>query len=115
MMMSIARAIRTTVEVDGAVATDRWIIEGRWRTVRTVLATAGERLVLQHVKWTRGEPGADSEVEGLAMDEVDQDGRFVRAVARRLRVRDYRVIYTIDPPDVVVIVKVGHRREVYED
>jgi len=33
--------------------------------------------------------------------------------ARRLRVGDYRVIYTIDPPDVVVIVKIGHRREVY--
>ena len=35
--------------------------------------------------------------------------------ARRLRVGDYRVIYTIEPPDVVVIVKIGHRREVYED
>jgi len=35
--------------------------------------------------------------------------------ARRLRVGDYRVIYTIEPPDVVVVVKIGHRREVYED
>ena len=35
--------------------------------------------------------------------------------ARRLRVGDYRVIYTIEPPDVVVIVKIGHRREVYGD
>ncbi len=35
--------------------------------------------------------------------------------ARRLRVGDYRVIYTIEPPDVVVIVKIGHRREVYAD
>ena len=35
--------------------------------------------------------------------------------ARRLRVGDHRVIYTIEPPDVVVIVKIGHRREVYED
>ena len=34
--------------------------------------------------------------------------------ARRLRVGDDRVIYTIEPPDVVVIVKIGHRREVYE-
>ena len=33
--------------------------------------------------------------------------------ARRLRVGDYRVIYTIEPPDVVVIVKIGHRRDVY--
>ena len=35
--------------------------------------------------------------------------------ARRLRVGDYRVIYTIEPPETVVIVKIGHRREVYED
>jgi mRNA interferase RelE/StbE len=35
--------------------------------------------------------------------------------ARRLRVGDYRVIYTIEPPDTVLIVKIGHRREVYED
>jgi addiction module RelE/StbE family toxin len=35
--------------------------------------------------------------------------------ARRLRVGDYRVIYTIEPPDIVVIIKIGHRREVYED
>jgi mRNA interferase RelE/StbE len=33
--------------------------------------------------------------------------------ARRLRVGDNRVIYTIEPRDVVVIVKIGHRREVY--
>ena len=35
--------------------------------------------------------------------------------ARRLRVGDYRVIYTIEPPETVLIVKIGHRREVYED
>ncbi len=35
--------------------------------------------------------------------------------ARRLRVSDYRVIYRIEPPDVVLIVKIGHRREVYEE
>ena len=34
--------------------------------------------------------------------------------ARRLRVGDYRVIYSVEPPDVVVVVKIGHRREVYE-
>lgn len=35
--------------------------------------------------------------------------------ARRLRVGDYRVIYAIEPPDAVLVVKIGHRREVYED
>jgi mRNA interferase RelE/StbE len=34
--------------------------------------------------------------------------------ARRLRVGDHRVIYRIEPPDVVVVVKIGHRRDVYE-
>lgn len=40
--------------------------------------------------------------------------RYSLKGARRLRVGDWRVIYTIEPPDVVVVVKIGHRREVYE-
>jgi addiction module RelE/StbE family toxin len=34
--------------------------------------------------------------------------------ARRLRVADWRVVYTIELPDVVLIVKIGHRKDVYE-
>jgi mRNA-degrading endonuclease RelE of RelBE toxin-antitoxin system len=30
-------------------------------------------------------------------------------------VGDYRVIYRIEPPDVVLVVKIGHRREVYKE
>lgn len=33
---------------------------------------------------------------------------------RRIRVRDYRVIYRIEPLSTVVILKIGHRRDVYE-
>ena len=33
---------------------------------------------------------------------------------RRLRVEDWRIVYAIEPPDVVLIVKIGHRKEVYE-
>ena len=34
---------------------------------------------------------------------------------RRLRVDDYRVIYKIDDIDhLVIIVKIGHRKEIYE-
>jgi len=40
--------------------------------------------------------------------------RYSLKGARRLRVGDYRVIYTIESDDVVLIVKIGHRREVYE-
>ena len=41
--------------------------------------------------------------------------RYSLKGARRLRVRDWRVIYTIEPPDLVLVVKIGHRKEVYED
>jgi mRNA interferase RelE/StbE len=35
---------------------------------------------------------------------------------RRLRVEDYRIIYQIDNENqIVLIVKIGHRKEVYED
>ena len=47
--------------------------------------------------------------------ELGKPLRYSFRGARRLRVGDYRVIYTIEPPDVVVVVKIGHRRDVYED
>jgi addiction module RelE/StbE family toxin len=40
--------------------------------------------------------------------------RYSLKGARRLRVQDWRVIYTIEPPDVVLIAKIGHRKEVYQ-
>ena len=40
--------------------------------------------------------------------------RYSLKGARRLRVEDWRVVYTIEPSDVVLIVKIGHRKEVYE-
>ena len=40
--------------------------------------------------------------------------RYSLRGARRLRVNDWRVIYTIEPPDVVLVLKIGHRKEVYE-
>ena len=39
--------------------------------------------------------------------------RYSLKGARRLRVEDHRVIYRIEPPDAVLILKIGHRREVY--
>ncbi len=33
--------------------------------------------------------------------------------ARALRVGDYRVIYRLEPPSTVVVLKIGHRRDVY--
>ena len=40
--------------------------------------------------------------------------RYSLKGARRLRVGDYRVIFTIEPDAVILIVKIAHRREVYE-
>lgn len=40
--------------------------------------------------------------------------RYSLKGARRLRVGDYRVIYRVEPPAAVLIIKIGHRREVYE-
>ena len=47
--------------------------------------------------------------------ELGKPLRYSLKGARRLRVGYYRVIYRIEPPDVVLVVKIGHRREVYED
>ncbi len=47
--------------------------------------------------------------------ELGKPLRYSLRGARRLRVGDYRVVYRIEPPDVVVIVKIGQRREVYEE
>ena len=41
--------------------------------------------------------------------------RYSLKGARRLRVGDYRVIYRIESGDVVLVIKIGHRKEVYED
>ena len=71
------RLFRTTVDVEGAVANDLQIFGGAWRSVRTLLATAGDRLALQHVMWTTGAADAFSEIEMLALDEVNPQGRFV--------------------------------------
>lgn len=34
---------------------------------------------------------------------------------RRMRVGDYRIIFKIEEPSTVLIVKIGHRKEVYEE
>lgn len=47
--------------------------------------------------------------------ELGQPLRYNLKGARRLPVGDYRVIYKIEPPQTVLIVKIGHRKEVHED
>jgi len=71
---------RTTTGADGEVINAQWVIEGGWRPARTLLATAGDRLVLQNWLWTTGEGDARSETEVLELDEIDEEGRFVRTI-----------------------------------
>jgi mRNA interferase RelE/StbE len=66
------------------------------RSVRRQVRTAIERKLVSHPI------------------EFGRPLRYSLKGARRLRVGDWRVIYTIEPPDVVLVVKIGHRREVYE-
>ncbi len=40
--------------------------------------------------------------------------RYSLKGARSLRVGDHRVVFTIEPDNVVLIVKIGHRGDVYE-
>ena len=40
--------------------------------------------------------------------------RYSLKGARSLRAGDYRVVFAIERDDVVLIVKIGHRRDVYE-
>lgn len=40
--------------------------------------------------------------------------RYSLKGGRRLRAGDWRIIYTVEAPDVVLVVKIGHRREIYE-
>ena len=47
--------------------------------------------------------------------EIGKPLRYSLKGARRMGVGDYRVIYKIEPPNTVLIVKIGHRKEVYED
>jgi class 3 adenylate cyclase/tetratricopeptide (TPR) repeat protein/ketosteroid isomerase-like protein len=71
------RLFRMSADLGQTLTGDYLILEDGWRPVRTLLATAGDRLALQHILWTTGEAGAASEIETLMVSEVDGDGRFV--------------------------------------
>jgi hypothetical protein len=72
---------RMEVDLGGTLSSDRILIEDGWRPARTLLATAGDQLALQHILWTTGDADATSEVEMLMVSEVGPDGRFVCGAA----------------------------------
>ncbi len=75
------RATRLTGDRDMLLASIRII--GSWpnaRLARTVLATAGERLMLERAHWTGGEHGSRFEIESLNLIEVDAEGRIIASL-----------------------------------
>ncbi len=71
-----------TGDRDMFLAGNRVIASSGGRPLRTVLATAGDRLALEHLRWTGagGDVGA-FEAENLSVIEVDAEGRIAAIVA----------------------------------
>jgi hypothetical protein len=63
------------------MASGRLIGGARTRIVGTVLATAGDRLALEHFRWIGADDRVPFEMENLALIEVDAEGRIVTVIA----------------------------------
>src|SRR5439155_14533629 len=76
------RFILLTGDRDMFIATGRWLASQRFSNSRTLLATAGDRLALEHVRWFAGAADVpDAEIETLHLTEVDAEGRLVALLA----------------------------------
>ena len=55
-------------------------------------------------------------IDGLASDPRPAGAKALKGERRlRIRVGDYRIIYEVDDGELIVlVVRVGHRREVYD-
>lgn len=71
------RLIRIAGGADLLVADSRHIWETGLRPTRTLLATAGDRLSLEHMLWSVSDEGQRSEIDVLKVCEVDREGRIV--------------------------------------
>jgi hypothetical protein len=71
------RGALTKGDRDMFLASGRIIGAAGTRTHRTVLATAGNRLALEHVRWRGADDAIPFESESLSLAEVDADGRIV--------------------------------------
>ena len=84
-----------------------WRIEYLESVVRDDIPTLSEAVRRRIRKAIEGKPGSNPVEFGKPL-------RYSFKGARRLRVGDHRVIYRVEPPDVVLVVKIGHRRDVYD-
>jgi hypothetical protein len=75
------RFIRLTGDRDMFVAAARWLASQGFSSSRRLLATAGDRLALEHIRWFAGTPDApDAQVETLHLTEVDPEARLVAVI-----------------------------------
>jgi ketosteroid isomerase-like protein len=74
------RLIRTTGDCEMVVANAELMSRGKYQPARTLLATAGDRLMLQHLHIAGAVGGGDYEIEALEIIEVDAAGRFVASI-----------------------------------
>src|SRR4029077_6850225 len=63
------------------IASSRLIVSAGARASRTLLATAGDRLMLEHLHWTGGVVGVAWDLENLSLSEVAAEGRVVAVIA----------------------------------
>jgi len=75
------RSMLATGDRDAFIANSEWIAAQGIRVTRTLLATAGDRLVLEHQHWWKGTIDApESELESLAITEIDPEGRAAAVI-----------------------------------
>ena len=74
------RAFLTTGGRELLITSTRYIGSRGTRAAATVLATAGDRLALSHVRWTGPDGGLAFEIETLEVLEVDTEGRVVAVI-----------------------------------
>src|SRR5262249_33691404 len=74
------RGVLLTGDRDMLFASIRFIASQGSRPTRTLLATSGERLSLEHIRWTGAVDAPDMEIEMLTVVEVDAEGRLLAIV-----------------------------------
>ena len=74
------RGVLTTGDRDMFIASSRLIGAAGTRTERTLLATAGDRLALEHFGWRGSDDGVVFEMDNLSLTEVDAEGRIVAVI-----------------------------------
>ncbi len=75
------RRYGTVGDRETMLASNRLVASAGTTVVRTLLATAGDRLTLEHYHWVAGREGAQNEGEHLSLNEVDAEGRITAIVS----------------------------------